>query len=103
MKLKRKVAKIKGMLRKHHAKSQSNQIARLRLQRNHDLKEAQRLTRLAKAKDEALQARVARAKANAPNVAARKKRNEKIAKGAKSAFKGLASALKAMQKYANKH
>ncbi len=101
-KLKGKAARVRGKIGKHQAKSQTSQIQKLKLQRNKDLREATRLTKLATAKQEAINARMAKQKANAPNVAARKARNAQMVKGAKSAMKGLSSAFSAMSRYANK-
>lgn len=101
--LKRKVAKIQGRVRKHQAKSQAASIQKLKLQRNKDIREATRLTKQAALKQEALEARMKRERANAPNVAARKAQRAKVAKGAKSAMKGLVKAFKGLQNYANKH
>ena len=100
--LKSKTARVQIAIKKHRARRDASQIRKLKLQRNKDVRAAERATKLAVARQEALDAKLRKQKANAPSIAARKQRNAKIAKGAKSAFKGLAGALKGLQKYANK-
>lgn len=102
MSFKRKLTKVRIGIRRHKRAVESKRIQKAKLQRNKDLKEAQRLNESFKARAEAATAKAERAKANAPNVAARKQKIAKLEKQAKSALSGLKKAFVAMDKYANK-
>ena len=102
MKLKRRFGKIKSRIRKHRAASESKQVERLRLQRNKDIKEAKRLTLLAQARQEALEARMKKEKLKAPERKARAAKMAKAQKEASKALGGLMKAFGSMEKWANK-
>jgi hypothetical protein len=102
MNFKRKIARVKVGYHRHQVKKESAALKKLKLQRNRDLREAERLTKSFAAKQQAIEARETKNKARAPIMAARKARNVKIQKEAKGALNELGKIFKSISDYANK-
>jgi hypothetical protein len=102
MSLKRKLAKLKVGIRKHRRQSEEKKIKRIQLRTNKYKREEELYNRRNDERAAEIRARLAKEKAKAPTVAARKKKVQKARVASKKTASGLIKAIKAFNSYANK-